>query len=360
MNIEQENLKQRLRIRRSGISPAMIPEGVSLEEYQKAMENILSGKKLSQIGLVEQSIIGKWAAANVAPRKEAAAIDKSIARHNRKEEKILYKRAERIRTNRPLTAKQVAGRTERELLHHFDKSELLQFYERGDDLNALAKIHGQNVPVGAEALKGKTARTIVGAPRALKAFGALAGGVATANLVNDVLFDEPLPTPIVLLEAAGISYVGYKAAMPALEKQASDYTRKAYTAQKAEKALMAKAQTPDAFKALMSKSETIAGERLAQRQVANMGKLTKGIKGAGLFIAGTSILHQLNKGVDKAEGRHQVRKQEKRQEKQAEEEAKKRERYRTGVSFGHVDTSKIVMDLFNERIGHHKMGNSRF
>ena len=48
-------------------------------------------------------------------------------------------------------------------------------------------------------------------------------------------------------------------------------------------------------------------------------------------------------------------------EKQRKQEEKNRKNYRTGASItGPVDTGQLVFDLFNERTGHYKMGNSRF
>lgn len=86
----------------------------------------------------------------------------------------------------------------------------------------------------------------------------------------------------------------------------------------------------------------------------------KAMAGAGMFIAGTAILDTSMKKMDKMEAQAQNKQLEKNLEKKSEEEKRKREEYRHGISFGHVDAGQIVMDMFNERTGHHKMGNSRF
>lgn len=356
----QEQLKERLKASRAGLSKMSLPEGMTLEEYTSKTAEIISGKVDRAKDPTANRIINQWNEGNIAQKKQNERVDRSIARHHNKEIGIADKRFERLQKNTPLKARQVIGKTPNELLRHYDISELVDFYDKSGDLSNLAKTHGNLVQVGSEEMIGRASNKIIASSKLIKGIGAFTGGLMTANLVNDMLFDEPLPTPVVLLEAAGIGYVGYRAAMPGIEKQADAFTRKAYTAQKTEQLMKAKAQTPDAFQALMAKSDEVSGARLANRQVKNIHRVGSTIKGAGLFIAGASILHQVSKQIDKQGGKDQIRKQEKRQKEKLKEEEKKREKYRTGVSFGKVDTSTIVMDLFNERIGHHKMGNSRF
>ena len=84
------------------------------------------------------------------------------------------------------------------------------------------------------------------------------------------------------------------------------------------------------------------------------------MKGAALFIGTTAIL---SKGLDmseKAEQKAQTREMEKSAKKKVKEEKKKREDYKVQNAYGKIDTSGIVMEMFEQRIGHHKMGNSRF
>ena len=352
----QEQLKQKLLAKRSGISQEMFPDGFTLDEYQKQVEKMLVGQKTTRQG----EIFGKWAEGNGKTAADNARIDKSILRNQRKERKITDARVDRLATNKPLLPKHVKGLTESELFHRFDVSELATLYEKSDDLTDLAKLHGSQVMVGSEGLKGALSKKIITSPEWMKKAGAFGAGLTATNLVNDLLFEEPLPTPVVLLEAAGISYVGYKAAMPALAKQAESYTRKTYLAEKTEKAMQAKAKSPQAFQKLMKQSENIAGERLAKRQIQNIHRTTKVAKGAGLFIAGTALLDMANRAMNKAEEQQQVSSQERDIRNKQKEEKDRRERYRSGTSFGYVDTSTIVMDLFNERIGHHKMGNNKF
>ena len=87
----------------------------------------------------------------------------------------------------------------------------------------------------------------------------------------------------------------------------------------------------------------------------------KALIGATLFIAGTSLLDSAMKRKDAYELAVQKKQGEDRLEKQRKQEEKNRKNYRTGASItGPVDTGQLVFDLFNERTGHYKMGNSRF
>lgn len=94
-----------------------------------------------------------------------------------------------------------------------------------------------------------------------------------------------------------------------------------------------------------------------QRVIYHYGK--KSVAGASIFIAGTTVLDSAMKKADKYEAKAQNEQLEKKLKEQSEEEKRKREEYRHGTSFGHIDAGQIVMDMFNERIGHHKMGNSK-
>jgi len=87
----------------------------------------------------------------------------------------------------------------------------------------------------------------------------------------------------------------------------------------------------------------------------------KALIGATLFIAGTSLLDSAMKRKDAYELAVQKKQGEDKLEKQRKQEEENRKNYRTGASItGPVDTGQLVFDLFNERTGHHKMGNSRF
>lgn len=87
----------------------------------------------------------------------------------------------------------------------------------------------------------------------------------------------------------------------------------------------------------------------------------KALIGATLFIAGTSLLDSAMKRKDTYELAVQKKQGEDKLEKQRKQEEENRKNYRTGASItGPIDTGQLVFDLFNERTGHHKMGNSKF
>ena len=156
----QEQLKQKLLAKRSGISQGMFPDGFTLDEYQKQVEKILIGQKTTR----QSEILGKWAEGNGQAAANNARIDKSILRNQKKERKISEARVDRLATNKPLLPKHVKGLTEGELLHRYDVSELVTLYEKSDDLTDLAKLHGNQVMVGSEGLKGALSKKIITSP----------------------------------------------------------------------------------------------------------------------------------------------------------------------------------------------------
>jgi len=84
------------------------------------------------------------------------------------------------------------------------------------------------------------------------------------------------------------------------------------------------------------------------------------MKGAALFIGTTSLLSTAMKMSEKSEQRAQVREMEKGVKEKVKKEEQKRKDYKVQDSYGNIDTSGIVMEMFEQRVGHHKMGNSRF
>lgn len=99
------------------------------------------------------------------------------------------------------------------------------------------------------------------------------------------------------------------------------------------------------------------GTALQNNIIRNAPKV---MKGAALFIGTTSLLSSAMKMSDKAEANAQVREMNKKAKKKVEEEKQKRKDHQIQDSAGHIDTSEIVMEMFEQRIGHYKMGNNRF
>lgn len=110
------------------------------------------------------------------------------------------------------------------------------------------------------------------------------------------------------------------------------------------------------------KSSTIAANSGAATpfQAKVIKNAPKIMKGAALFIGTTSILSKALDMSEKAEQKAQTRQMEKKAEEKVKQEKQKREDYKVQNAFGRIDTSGIVMEMFDQRIGHHKMGNSRF
>ena len=77
----------------------------------------------------------------------------------------------------------------------------------------------------------------------------------------------------------------------------------------------------------------------------------------GMGIIGVSSLLDISEKLDrKTDAQRMVRKQEKNLERRQIAE----KRILDSMGYGHVDMGQIVFDMFNERIGHHKMGNAKF
>lgn len=102
----------------------------------------------------------------------------------------------------------------------------------------------------------------------------------------------------------------------------------------------------------------------AQEMVIKHGStVTKGI---ALFIAGTSILDFAKKRQDqnaqnkeKEEQLKELKKQSNRENKVRKEVRREFQRQRK-FSYSELNLGQTVIDAFNDRTGHHKMGNSKF
>lgn len=93
-------------------------------------------------------------------------------------------------------------------------------------------------------------------------------------------------------------------------------------------------------------------------------KLIKGGKGlmggAALFIGATTILDTALTLKERKETRDQVEEQEEELRRRKKEEAKRRQRAHRRRSSFNDSPQQLVFDMFDNRSGHHKMGNSRF
>lgn len=86
----------------------------------------------------------------------------------------------------------------------------------------------------------------------------------------------------------------------------------------------------------------------------------KAMMGANIFIATTSMMDLAVSAKRNKEERATVKEQEEKLKKQEKEALKRRKEIRKRESVYSVNLGQTVLDMFEQRIGHHKMGNSRF
>lgn len=82
--------------------------------------------------------------------------------------------------------------------------------------------------------------------------------------------------------------------------------------------------------------------------------------GASLFIAGTTALDLAMTLKQRRETREQVKEQEETLKQRERDQAKQHRQMRRRHSINHSLPKELVMDMFESRSGHHKMGNSKF
>lgn len=101
---------------------------------------------------------------------------------------------------------------------------------------------------------------------------------------------------------------------------------------------------------------------VTQGQKRMYNAVTKGSAVSAMFIAGTGILDAMHTSVKNNNARRRNEEQLKEQEKkQREAREKNRKRNRRNANYNQAHTmGSIVFDMFNDRTGHHLMGNNRF
>ena len=101
---------------------------------------------------------------------------------------------------------------------------------------------------------------------------------------------------------------------------------------------------------------------VSQGQERMYNAVTKGAAVSAMFIAGTGILDAMHTSVKNNNARRRNEEQLKEQEeKQREAREKNRKRNRRNANYNQSHTmGSIVFDMFNDRTGHHLMGNNRF
>lgn len=114
-----------------------------------------------------------------------------------------------------------------------------------------------------------------------------------------------------------------------------------------------------AFDNLTDLSDKFPDATPGQQKALRVGAKT--VAGAALFIGATSILDAAMDKHSKNEAEFGVRQQMKDLEEKEREKKKRAGEYSTGVRFGQTpDMGKVVFEMFEERTGHHRMGNNKF
>lgn len=84
------------------------------------------------------------------------------------------------------------------------------------------------------------------------------------------------------------------------------------------------------------------------------------MKGAGIFIAGTTVLDFAMTLKQREETRAQIKQQEEKLEEEKKKQNRNRRKMRRRSSINSDLAKDLVLDMFESRSGHHKMGNSKF
>lgn len=88
---------------------------------------------------------------------------------------------------------------------------------------------------------------------------------------------------------------------------------------------------------------------------------SKILAGATVFIGTTALLDMGMRAAKRAEAEREKKRQIKSRMEQEEAKRQKAREYREGASVIHgTDLGKVVFDMFEQRTGHHRMGNSHF
>ena len=117
-----------------------------------------------------------------------------------------------------------------------------------------------------------------------------------------------------------------------------------------------------AKKISQGQASKLDSDGVSQGQKRMYNAVTKGAAASAMFIAGTGILDAMHTSVKNNSARRRNEEQLKEQEKkQREAREKNRKRNRRNANYNQSHTmGSIVFDMFNDRTGHHLMGNNRF
>lgn len=88
-----------------------------------------------------------------------------------------------------------------------------------------------------------------------------------------------------------------------------------------------------------------------------VNKVGRGIGAVGALAVGAATVLDIGQGINE---KRRVEDMKKEQEKSLRRKQKQEDEYKRSQGYGHTDLGGIVFDMFEERLGHHKIGNARF
>lgn len=117
------------------------------------------------------------------------------------------------------------------------------------------------------------------------------------------------------------------------------------------------AQNLSAKKALSEASKKLPGPTNYQNTMIKGSKAIMG--GAALFIGATSIIDASVTANRNKKARKEVDRRNKKEEENMKRDKRYRKKQRRRDSRNSIHVGQTVMDMFDQRIGHHKMGGSK-
>lgn len=117
----------------------------------------------------------------------------------------------------------------------------------------------------------------------------------------------------------------------------------------------------DVVKNVWNAGDTIEGLTDMQRKLLKWG--VRGAATSTVFIGGTSIVdytrNRVNRNLDEEENKKKLQEQKINNDKKskARRDFEKEFAPRRGSGYYDINPGQLVLDMYNDRIGHHRMGN---
>ncbi|UOE58227.1 hypothetical protein IRB79_26675 (plasmid) [Cytobacillus oceanisediminis] len=104
-------------------------------------------------------------------------------------------------------------------------------------------------------------------------------------------------------------------------------------------------------------SKSVRGKQEAERRLISIGVKLPGAAKVGMIAIGAATVMDLGGRVKDHYESESLKKEQEWEMKQRVKEQKKKQKKQ---SYGYIRDGEIVLEMFNARSGHHKMGNARF